>query len=305
MITIPSLMALRCFDASARHASFTKAADEVHITQGAVSHQILSLEAQLGVPLFVRKRTGMKLTAAGNAYWIEVSRALRQLERATQNLLMHKGEGGNLNLCVASSFSTYWLIPRLSGFVAAHPEITLNLSTQIGPIDFANSLHDASIEYCEGPSSGLHAELILPLSLQPYAARGIHASRKLSTSKDTNKFSRLLGLLNSYPLIRHSTVPFAWPNWLESAGLQEDVSKQQINSGPQYDLLSMALNGVIAGLGIALLPDYIASGALAAKQIERLSEKSWTSDKAYYLRYPEWKSDLVALQRFQQWLKAA
>ena len=127
MIPFPSLMALRCFDFAARHSSFTKAAHEVHLTQGAVSHQILGLEAQLGASLFLRKKSGLQLTAAGRAYWVEISAALRQLERATQNLVLHKGEGGVLNLCVASSFATYWLMPRLAGFVAAASASRLSL----------------------------------------------------------------------------------------------------------------------------------------------------------------------------------
>jgi LysR family transcriptional regulator, glycine cleavage system transcriptional activator len=99
-------MALRCFDASVRLNSFTRAAQEVHLTQGAVSHQVIALEEMLGVPLFVRKRSGLELTAPGRAYHQQVSMALRQIERATQELITNKGRGGTLNLSVASSFAT-------------------------------------------------------------------------------------------------------------------------------------------------------------------------------------------------------
>ena len=170
MSHLPSLMALRCFDASARLGSFTRAAGEVHLTQGAVSHQVLGLEAQLGVALFLRRRTGLTLTAPGRSYWLEVAAALRQIERATQNMVTHKGQGGAFNLCCASSFASYWLVPRLSGFVAAHPEVTLNLSTHIGPVDFSTSRHDAAIEFCDGPAPGLLAVKVHSLVLRPYAA---------------------------------------------------------------------------------------------------------------------------------------
>jgi DNA-binding transcriptional LysR family regulator len=303
MIPFPSLMALRCFDLSARHSSFTKAAHEVHLTQGAVSHQILGLEAQLGATLFVRKKSGLELTAAGRAYWVEISTALRQLERATQNLVLNKGEGGALNLCVASSFATYWLMPRLAGFVSAHPEVTLNLSTHIGPVDFSTSSHDAAIEFCEGVEPGLRAELILPLELRPYCSPGLIGRRRAGKSKPAGT-AQLKALLTSMPLIRHSTVPLAWECWLEQAGLASEVPAQQLSAGPRYDLLSMALNGAIAGLGIALLPDYVASGAAAAGQVVQVSGRSWKSGKGYYLRFPEWKSELVALKRFHQWILA-
>ena len=92
--------------------------------------------------------------------------------------------------------------------------------------------------------------------------------------------------------------------WLREAGLTEGM-EDRLLAGPQYDLLSMALNAVIAGLGIALLPEYMARGALQAGQIVRLSEVSWESPRAYYLRYPAWKSDLGVLQRFQKWLLEA
>lgn len=305
MTHLPSLMALRCFDLSARHSSFTRAAHDVRLTQGAVSHQILKLEAQLGAALFLRKKSGLQLTAAGRSYWIEVAAALRQLERATQNLVLNKGEGGTLNLCVASSFATYWLMPRLAGFVAAHPEVTLNLSTHIGPVDFATFAHDAAIEFCDGSAPGLGAHFVHALELRPYcsptllkAARG----RKRRTASANT--APLASLLSTRPLIQHTTVPLAWPAWLNAVDLTGAVHEQHLLTGPRYDLLSMALNGAIAGLGIALLPEYVAAPAAKAGQIVRLSDRSWASDKGYYLRYPEWKSGLVALDRFRLWLES-
>lgn len=300
MTTLPSLTALRCFDASARHESFTKAAAEIHLTQGAVSHQVLGLEAQLGVSLFVRKRSGLKLTSVGSAYLAEVSAALRQLERATQNVVTHKGAGGALNLCVASSFATYWLIPRLSGFVAAHPEVTLNLSTHIGPVDFSSVTHDAAIEFCGGATAGLRAELVLPLSLRPYVA-----PRLLKGVPRGNGRQVLKHVLMTYPLIRHTTVPHAWASWLAQVEFTGLLPSQRLDAGPQYDLLSMALNGVIAGLGVALLPEYVAAGAVASGQVSQLSPIAWKAEKAYYLRYPAWKSEMMVLKRFQDWLKSA
>lgn len=303
MATLPSLMALRCFDVAARQASFTKAAEELHLTQGAVSHQLLGLEALLGSPLFLRRHGGLQLTSAGQAYWAEISPALRQIERATQDLVTHKGQGGALNLSVATSFGAYWLIPRLSGFVAAHPEITLNLSTHVGPIDLSGKRLDAAIEFCSGTAPGLHAQLVLPLTVRLYAAPALLRSAGVAAGPISRQ--RLVKLLNTLPLIRHATVPNGWQGWLTQAGLLEEVAPAQLAAGPQYDLVSVALNGAIAGLGMALLPDYAAQGAVAARQLRRLSETAWTADKGYYLRYPAWKADLVAVRRFQEWLAKA
>lgn len=298
MSQLPSLTALRCLDASARLGSFTLAAQEVNLTQSAVSHQILGLESQLGLPLFVRTRGGIELTAAGRSYWSETAGALRQIERATQNLRMHKGTGGTLNLCVASSFAAYWLVPRLPAFVAAHPEVTLNLSTRIGPVDLLAAGHDAAIEYGAGPTESASdqsvvAELVMPLVLQPYAS-----NRWWSRSQPPGP-AALRQLLAEAPLIQHSTVPEAWPGWLESTGLALDATSPQ---GPLYDLMSMALNAAIAGMGVALLPAYLTDVALGRGQLVRLSKRSWTSAKAYHLRYPSWKAEHAPLRRFRDWL---
>lgn len=295
----PSLSALRCFDASARWGSFTRAAQEVHLTQGAVSHQVIALESMLGVLLFVRKRSGLELTAAGKAYHQQISMALRQIERATQEMLTNKGRGGTLELSVASSFASYWLMPRLSDFVAAHPEVTLNLATKIGPVDFVGSTRDASIEFCLGAEGEIHADKVLELTLHPYAASSV--VRRYARGRPLGA-AGLRALLRSEPLIRHTTVPQAWSNWLAAAGLQDAVEPHALTSGPVYDLLSMALNGAMAGIGIALLPAYMAHTALESGQLTCLSSSSWTAEQAYYLRYPAWKRELAALQTFRSWL---
>lgn len=300
---LPSLMALRCFELSARHASFTRAAQELHVTQGAVSHQVLGLEAQLGTPLFVRRKAGLQLTAAGRTYWTEVSAALRQLERATQNLMLNKGMGGALNLCGASSFATYWLMPRLADFVMSHPEVTLNLSTHIGPVDFSAAAHDAAIEYCAGAEPGLHADFVHALTLRPYCAPLLPGAAPRGRRPRSDR-DRLVRILSEQPLISHTTVPEAWPAWLARAQLTARITESHRSTGPRYDLLSMALNGAIAGLGVALLPDYLTTTAVQAGQLVQLAREDWTSPKAYYLRFPLWKAELPALESFRRWVQS-
>lgn len=303
MSHLPTIMALRCFEASARQRSFTRAAQEIHLTQGAVSHQVLALESLLGTPLFVRRRAGLDLTAAGTAYLRDTADALRQIERATQGIITHHGRGGTLNVSVASSFGTYWLMPRLASFVAAYPEVTLNLSTSIGPADFSLRQHDAAIEYCSGATAELRAELVLPLTLRPYASPAIGGG---AFGKERHLLDRSdqLHLLTNAALIRHTTVPSAWTNWLRAAELLNEVPHRQLFTGPQYDLLSMALNGAIAGLGIALLPTYLAEGAVLSGQIIQLSDVPWASEKAYYLRFQHSRSDSQPLQALLGWLAA-
>lgn len=292
--SLPSMTALRCLDASARWSSFTRAAQEVHLTQSAVSHQILKLEEELGVQLFERKRNGLQLTNAGTAYWRDVCAALQQLERATHNLRMQGAKGGMLNLSTASSFGTYWLMPRLAAFLAQHPEVTLNISMHVGTVDFAAQRHDAAIEYCSGEEEGLNAYKVSDLVLRPYAS-------PLCLQRHA-PFS-LPQLLQAVPLIHQTTLMQAWSGWLEQAQLSDQIGPWHTLKGARYDLLSMGLNGAIAGLGIALLPSYMAEAAVQTGQLQCLSPITWRSDKAYYLRLPCWKAEQPALRKFSQWLE--
>jgi LysR family transcriptional regulator, glycine cleavage system transcriptional activator len=288
MLRAPSTMALLCFEASARHASFTRAALELHLTQGAVSRQIIGLEERLGVPLFTRDRASLTLTPAGNAYLADVRPALLALERATAHVMALKGRGGSLNLSVGSSLANHWLIPRLPDFVRAHPEITLNIATRIGPADFAASRLDASIEFGSGERPGLTALRVMPLALQPYASPG-WAQRH---------GQRVDAATSTHELIHHTTVPEAWPRWFEAAGLSLESSPQ----APRYDLMSMALNAAVAGLGAVLLPAYMVGDSLAAGKVVCLSTREWRSERAYHLIYPTALAEHEPLRVFRQWL---
>jgi LysR family transcriptional regulator, glycine cleavage system transcriptional activator len=288
MLRAPSTMALLCFEASARHTSFTRAAQELHLTQGAVSRQVIGLEERLGVALFVRERASLALTPAGTAYLADVRPALVALERATAHVMALKGRGGSLNLSVGSSFANHWLIPRLPDFVRAHPEITLNIATRIGPADFASSRLDASIEFGSGERSGLTALHVMPLALRPYA----------SPTWWQRHGPPLDGRTSAHELIQHTTVPEAWPRWFEAGGLTLDSSPQ----APRYDLMSMALNAAAAGLGAVLLPAYMVGDALAAGKVICLSERAWLSERAYHLIFPSALADHEPLRVFRQWL---
>ncbi|SOE51981.1 Transcriptional regulator, LysR family [plant metagenome] len=305
MTTLPSTTALRCLDASARLLSFTRAARELHLTQSAVSHHILQLEQLLGVPLFVRRHGGLDLTAAGQSYWKDIAQVLRHLERATESISATGGRGGMLNLSVSSTLANHWLMPRLHEFVTAHPDITLNLSTRVGPIDFTTSNEDASIEFSPGPQPGLEARLVMPLVLRPYLSQ--HALRDFDPAlarrrKPALSKAQLAALFTTHRLISRTTVPEAWESWLAAAGLAGAVPEEHFHKGPRYALMSMAYNGVIGSLGIALLPRYITHGAVATGQLVCLSDTGWTAPRAYYLRWPSNRAEPQVLRTFSEWV---
>lgn len=290
MLRAPSTMALLCFDASARLTSFTRAAQELSLTQGAVSRQIIGLEARLGVALFLRERSSLSLTSAGQAYLADVRPALLALERATANVMALKGQGGALNVSVGASLGNHWLIPRLPDFVRAHPEITLNLVTRIGAADFAAGRLDASIEFGSAERAGFTAMKVMNLVLRPYAS-GAWVKQHRAAFKTGEP---------AQAFIQHTTVPEAWSRWFEAAGVPLRASA----SAPRYDLMSMALNAAAAGLGAVLLPDFMVADALKSRKVVRLSARAWTSERAYHLVFPTALTDHEPLRLFRLWLMA-
>jgi len=288
MFHAPSTQSLLCFEASARLRSFTAAAKELHLTQGAVSRQIQMLEERLGVVLFVRRRDAMTLTDAGREYIAEIGPLLQRLERATVNVMALKGRGGALSLSVGSSVGNYWLIPRLPAFTREHGEITLNLRTRVGPVDFGTASVDASLEFGDGQRAGLHNDFVVPLLLSPYAAPSWVALHGQKVDEQTP---------TSY-LIQHLTLPDAWQGWYEREDMVGDASRD----GPRYEVMSMALNAAVAGMGVTLLPSYMTDDLVSAGKLICLSDRVWRYSKAYYLVYSEASAHMKSLQIFRQWL---
>jgi LysR family transcriptional regulator, glycine cleavage system transcriptional activator len=180
------------------------------------------------------------------------------------------------------------LIPRLPAFTRAHSEITLNLATRVGAVDFASAAVDASLEFGDGARAGLHQEFVLPLVLRAYAAPSWIKQNGKRISANTPRAA----------LIDHATLPTAWQEWCKGAKFAMDMGTH----GPRYDLMSMALNAAIAGLGAVLLPDFMAADAAAAGQLVALSKRSQRVSKGYYLVYPKEAANLAPLQVFKAWL---
>lgn len=293
----PSIQALVCFEAAERLGTLTRAAAELHLTQGAVSRQLIALEARVQTRLLVRNRHSLALTPAGRMFLAEVRPLLQRLDRAVQDLRTHRGLGGRLRLSVASTFATHWLIPRLPGFTEANPDITLDLATRIGPVDFAQVDVDAAITYIDAPRPPALGVRLAPLRLAPYAAPAL--ARRLPRGRG-------LAWLESAPLLVNMSVPDGWADWAAAAGVSADRrARLRERSGPRYDLLSMALNAALAGIGVGLLPDFLAAQALAERRLVALSAVVWDTPRAYHLSYPPQHAELPALLRFRDWVQAA
>jgi LysR family glycine cleavage system transcriptional activator len=299
---LPSTTALRCFDASARLLSFTKAAQAVNLTQSVVSHHIQALEQTLGVELFERDRSGLKLTPAGLRYWEDTSTLLHQLQRAAVRAVSGDEAGRRLNIAVPSAFANFWLMPRLSSFVESHPDIMLNLTNLADGENAFMGNDDAAIELCEGATPGIEAREVLSLVYQPYASASLIERHSLAMGANgTLSADGLTHLLSTAPLIRTSMVG-AWTGWIKAAGLSSASLAQRAEEGPVYAQASLGLSAAMGGIGIALLPRYIVASAMDTGQLVRLSDAGWQANRSYFLRWPARQTGNPALKRFELWL---
>ena len=285
---IPSIGALTAFDAAARHASFTKAAHELALTQSAVCRQIAGLEGFLGVDLFRRSKRGVRLTEAGSAYHRQISKRLDEVERDTLDMMARRGEGGTLELAVVPTFGTRWLLPRLPDFARRHPAITLNLSSRTRPFLFDDTELDAAIYAGDGNWPGAVATHLMPENLVPVCSPALIAPRRKLTPQQ----------LGELPLLQQTTRPHAWRQWFESTGHTTGNER----SGPRYELFFMSLQAAAVGLGVALVPEYYIDDDVEAGRLVIPVRHTFSSDRAYYLVSPEQKLSNPALVAFRSWL---
>lgn len=207
---IPGTELLIAFETAARHQSFTRAAEELSLTQSAVCRQISALEEFLGVQLFNRIKKRVSLSEAGQLYARQIRESLRQVEHDTLSLMAHRGAGGVLELAVIPTFATRWLIPRLGDFKASHPGITLDLATRAEPFMFADTPFDAAI-HCGGPIwPGAHTEFLFGEEMVPVCSPGLLNGRAQIEPLE----------LASLPLLHQSARPNAWREWFAVAGLE-------------------------------------------------------------------------------------
>ena len=292
---IPSLQALACFDAAARHESYTRAGQELALTQGAVSRQITALESFVGVALFRRTRHGVLLTASGRDYATQVASRLAALEQDTLDVMRHQGRSQVLQLAAVPTFATRWLIPRLPELKRQQPELTVHIETRTRPFMFADTPFDAAL-FAGTPEqvtnwAGTQALKLLDEVVLPVCAPSLlQGSASLSPE-----------IIASLPLLQQSTRPLAWRQWFEAQG----VAAPQALSGARFELFSMTAAAAVFGLGVALVPKLLVEDELARGDLVVACQQPLPSDRAYYLVRPERDDHPTATQVFADWLVAA
>lgn len=290
---IPSLQALACLEAAARHESYTRAAQELALTQGAVSRQITGLEEFLGLTLFRRTRHGVTLTERGRDYALQVAPRLQALEQDTLDAMSTLGSGSTLHLAAVPTFATRWLIPRLPELKRLHPDLTVHIDTRTRAFMFAETPFDAAIfagtpeqvdNWAGTQSTRLLSEEVVPVCRPEW----------LSGQTQLDPLA-----IAAMPLLQQSTRPNAWQQWFAALGV---TAATHLRSGPRYELFSMAVAAAVSGLGLALVPRLLIEAELSRQELVVALDAPLLSDRAYYLVCPEQHEPSHALLSFKQWL---
>ncbi|MCB2101095.1 MAG: LysR family transcriptional regulator [Rhodobacterales bacterium] len=288
---LPSLKALQCFDAAARHLSFTGAAEELGQTQSAVSRQVAKLEAFLRRSLFRRTGAGLVLTESGEAYAREVETLLERLEEATAAAMDGAPTDAVLNVGVFPTFGTRWLIPRLSRFATRHPGVRVNLVSGTSAFDFAADGVDIAIQYGEAKAPALRSYALMDEEVVAVCAPAI-----LRPGADHAPMDVM-----AYPLLRLATRPQAWRVWFDQHGLVAPPDRDLI-FGSRFEHFEMMINAAIAGLGVALVPRLFVEEELATGRLAAPFSPPRRSGGGYFIVYPEAKGGRPELCDFRDWV---
>jgi LysR family transcriptional regulator, glycine cleavage system transcriptional activator len=244
---LPPLHNLRAFEAAARNGSITRAAEELNVTQSAISHQVKALEAYLGVTLIQRRGREIALTEAGQAYYPELEAALDRIAQATERLAYQKPRA-SLTINVTSTFAARWLIPRLSSFCSAHPGIDVRLATTEKPLEFNPQMFDASIRCFDTPTlQALQKRRDWEdVSMAPFLEETKFPVCSPELMRD--KALQSLSDLRHHTLLHANSTPHAWREWLSAAG----AAGIDLEAGIRFDNLHFSLQAALRGLGVAM-----------------------------------------------------
>jgi len=294
MKNLPPLNALRVFESAARHLSFTKAADELHVTPGAVSQQIKALEEFIGAKVFKRKNRTLLLTDAAQASLPILRDAFDRLEEASR-VLAAPGDAKRLTVSVAPSLAAKWLVPRLDRFHEAHPDIEVWVSADMDVVDFAVDDVDLAIRYGPGEYGGLDVDHLMDETIIPVCSpRLLLSDHPLKTPQD----------LTYHPLLhdgspdKEESCP-TWPMWLKAAGVKDIDAKR----GAKFNQSSLVIEAAVAGKGVALAKSALALADLEAARLVIPFDMTTPSSFAYYVVHPPSKARNKAVKDFKAWLR--
>jgi LysR family glycine cleavage system transcriptional activator len=285
---LPPLNALKVFEAAARSESFTRAAEELCVTQGAISHQVKTLESLLGIKLFTRERQRVVMTDAGREYLAVVRDALDRIALGTDRLLKRQSSGV-LTVSVSPDFASKWLVHRLGRFAEAHPDVDLRVSAMMHQVDFAREDVDLAVRHGDGNWLGLDVVRLCSEQLFPVCSPKLVSGRRRITQADD---------FLAFPLLRLEDSK-TWSRWLDAAGVTGSVPH-----GPVLNRASMLIDAAVDGQGIALARTALAAWDLINGRLVRPSDVSLRMTNTYWIVCPKAASGLPKIAAFRDWLLA-
>ncbi|MBX9478199.1 transcriptional regulator GcvA [Yersinia enterocolitica] len=286
---LPPLNALRVFDAAARHLSFTKAADELFVTQAAVSHQIKSLEDFLGLKLFRRRNRSLLLTEEGQSYYLDIKEIFTSINEATRKLQARSAKGA-LTVSLPPSFAIQWLVPRLSGFNVAYPGIDVRIQAVDREEDKLADDVDVAIFYGRGNWTGLRTERLYAEFLLPVCAPSLLMGENgLKVPAD----------LANHTLL-HDTSRRDWMAYTRQLG----VPQINVQQGPIFSHSAMVVQAAVHGQGIALVNNVMAQSEIEAGRLVCPFSDVLVSKNAFYLVCHDSQAELGKIAAFRQWILA-
>jgi LysR family glycine cleavage system transcriptional activator len=294
---LPPLASLRAFEAAARHLSFARAAEDLLVTPGAVSQQVKQLEDWLGVPLFRRMPKGVLLTDAGQLYGSELREVFARLALASERVRRQAGTP-ILTVSLPASLATRWLIPRLGGFRARHPDIDIRVEVNPAPTDFSRENVDLAIRHGPGPAwPGLQADLLFPHIVFPVCSpRLLEGGPPPEGPADLARYP----LLHEDPWVDHlgRLHDITWAQWFDEVG----AGGVDASRGLHFAQTHMSLQAAIAGQGIALTNRAIAGDDLRSGRLVRPLPQEVRLDSSYWLVCPEATVAQPRIAAFRAWL---
>ena len=285
---LPSITALQCFEAVTRHLSFTRAAQELHLTQSAVSKQVAQLEELLQHLLFRRVRRRLQLTPAGDLYLVEVRKILTQVEMSTHTLRSYGGETEVLRVSTPSTFGARWLVPRLKGWRLRHPHIHLDVCNEQSADALLQGHSDLAFYFGQGSRPGTECVKLFGEELVAVCAPSSLPRQPLN---DPTQLTDLV-------LLQNASRPQAWHEWFERQGYHTDHSYH----GPRFDTFYMCIRAAQVGCGVALLPRFLVEEELTDGKLVIAWQHPMPSRDAYYLAYPEHSAGVPKVKAFVTWM---
>jgi LysR family transcriptional regulator, glycine cleavage system transcriptional activator len=285
---LPPLNTLRVFESGARRLSFTRAAEELHVTQAAVSHQIKALEDWLGAPLFMRLNRGLKLTAAAEQYLRDISAALDLIAAATGQLMRHEGKR-ILSVAMFDSFASTWLMPRLKSFRQQYPDIDVRILSVDREVDvFERGDVDLEVRYGDGNWPELSATKLMDEEIFPVCSPSVAAGPPPLRTPGDLKHHTLL----------HDVMVTDWSMWLEAAGVRGIDGER----GPGFNHSYLVMQAAVNGDGVALGRSVLVADALARGELVRPFAPSIPSAYSYYLVSSEPLTEEPTVAAFRAWI---